>query len=151
MAGSFAVNSVPYDNAALELTLDDLVIVGRRGLSFEHGFEVEKLFGATREAIARTPGVHNVEDVEVTMYQSDYFSLIAKFGNGYMSEDKKFSGMLTYSYTNEQIHTVEFIGMRIITDAHDIQQGPEGIEVTVTCSVMRLKIDGFDPVNTASV
>lgn len=150
MAGSFAVNSVPYDNAALELTLDDLVIVGRRGISFEHGFEVEKLFGATREAIARTPGVHNVEDVEITMYQSDYFSLVAKMGNGYMSEEKTFSGMLTYNYPGEKIHTVEFVGMRIITDAHDIQQGPEGVEVSVTCSVMRLKIDGFDPVNVSA-
>jgi hypothetical protein len=150
MSGSFTVNSVPYDNASVEFSADDLIIVGRRGISFEHGFEVEKLFGATREAIARTPGVHNVEDTEITMYLSDYFSLIAKLGNGYMSEEKKFSAMLTFNFTNELIHTVEFVGMRIIKDAHDYQQGPEGLECSLTTSVMRLKIDGFDPVNVSA-
>lgn len=150
MAGSFAVNSVPYDNASLELTVDDLVIVGRRGLSFEHGFEVEKLFGATREAISRTPGVHNVEDTEITTYLSDYFSIVNKMGNGWMSEDKRFSMMLTFNFTNELIHTVEFIGCRCIKDAHDYQQGPEGLECNLTISIMRLKIDGFDPVNVAA-
>lgn len=150
MAGSFAVNSVPYDHASLELSLDDLVMVGRRGISFEHGFDVVKQFGASREALSRTPGVYNVEDVEITLLQSDYFSLITKLGSGYMSEDAKFAALLTFNFTNEQIHTVDFIGMRIIKDAHDHQQGPDGLEVTVTCSVMRLKIDGIDPVNKSA-
>lgn len=145
MSGSFAVNNIPYDHASLELTIADLVVVGRRGISFEHGFDVTKLFGASREALSRTPGVYNVEDQEITVLQSDYFSIIAKLGNGYMTEEATFAGLLTFEFPGEPLHKVEFINQRIIGDAHDHQQGPDGLEVSLTCSTMRLKIDGIDP------
>ena len=150
MAGSFAVNNIPYDHASLELTIDDLVVVGRRGISFEYGFDVMKLFGATREALSRTDGIFNVEDQEITMLESDYHSIVAKFGNGFMTEQAKFAGLLTYAVPGNPIHRVDFVDMRIITAAHDYQQGPDGLEVSVTTSAMKLKIVGYDPANRAA-
>jgi hypothetical protein len=144
MATKKKVNNVPYDFAAVTVDLDDQIIRGLRSISWEHGMEVEKNFGSDREAINRTEGVYNAEDTEVTMLESDYFRLVNHLGNGYMR--KVFQSSLAYGFDGEPVHTAELFDCRIIGDAHDYSQGPEGLEVSLTLSIMKIKVDGIDPV-----
>lgn len=139
------VNQVPYDFASIEFDIDGLLTVGLRSLSYEHGMEVEKNFGASREAINRTDGVYSAEDAEVTLLMSDYRALIAQLGNGYMK--RVFPAAAVYGHDGGETYTDELIDCRIIMDAHDHSQGPEGLEVSITLSVMKVKPNGVDPVN----
>jgi hypothetical protein len=144
---SAVVNRVPYDWASIEIDCDDLILQGARSISYEHGMEVEKNFGASREALNRTEGVYSAEDGELTLLESDYRLLIQKFGPGYMR--KVFQISVSYSHANEPTITDELIDCRIIGDAHDKQQGPDGLEVSLTISIMKIKASGIDPVNAA--
>jgi len=139
------VKNVPYDFANLEIDINNTIVSGLRGISWEHGFEVEKLFAAAREAIGRTEGVYNVEDVELTLYESSYHELITALGAGYMTEAARFPMSLSYAHPDAPTVDVQFQDCRIIKDAHDHQQGAEGLECSVTLSVMKVVVKGIDP------
>lgn len=142
------INNVPYDFHSGELDLGDLLLSGLRGISFEHGMDGEKIFGTAREAYDETDGAYNVEDGELTMLETTYLALVAKLGNGYMV--KRFDGSFTLKHqSSSEIVFYELQRMRIKGDAHDYSQGPEGLEVSVTVSIMKVKVNGFDPVKAS--
>jgi hypothetical protein len=145
------VNNVPYDFASLTFNINGLRITsGLRSISWEHGMEVEKLMGADREAFDRTGGTYNAEDSEVTLYKSTYLAVIGALGPGYMLPDAEFGASLSYGKDGQEVHTVQFERARIIKDAGDHSQGTEGLEVSITLSVMKIKPDGIDPVKRAA-
>lgn len=144
---SAIVNRVPYAWASIEIDLDDLIIGGARSISYEHGMEVEKIRGAGREALGRTEGDYNAEDSELVVLESDYLLIVQKLGPGYML--KVFQISVARAHPGEPVVTDELVDCRIIGDAHDYQQGPEGLEVSLTISIMKVKPNGVDPVRAA--
>ncbi len=148
---SARVNNVPYDFASLSWNIRGLIISqGLRSISYEHGMELEKLMGADREAFDRTGGTYNAEDVEVTVYESTYLAIIEALGQGYMLPDAEFAMSLSYGKDGQEVHTTGFERCRIIKDAHDHSQGTEGLECSITISVMKVRPNGKDPVKRAA-
>lgn len=138
-----AQDHIPFDFQSLELDLDGTIVEGLKGISFEHGFEREKIYGSTREALDETIGVYSVEDPELTMLESTHTMIITKLGSGYMT--KQFDLSVTYNFPDRPTKTVELQKCRIKSEAHDYQQGPEGLEVSVTLSAMKVLINKLDP------
>lgn len=138
-----AQDHIPFDFQSIELDLDGLIVEGLRGVSFEHGFERSKIFGATREALDETIGVYDVQDFELTMLESAHTTIIAKLGKGYMT--KRFDLSVTYNFPDKPTKTVELQNCRIKSESHDYQQGPDGLEVSITCSAMKALINKLDP------
>lgn len=142
------INNVPYDFHSGELDCGDLLLSGCRGISFEHGMDGEKVFGSAREAYDETDGAYNVEDGELTLLETTYLALVGHLGNGYMV--KRFDGSFTLSHqSSSELVFYELGRMRIKSEAHDYSQGPEGLEVSVTVSIMKVKVNGLDPVKAS--
>lgn len=148
MAG-LTVNDVPYDWGCTEIGMGSaLTLEGAKGISYGSGFEVAKLRGTSRKPKTRTTGQYDADDGELTLLESTYRAMIAYLGKGYMR--KEFPMTVSYSFEGEAIIVDQLKGCRIIKDAHDKQEGPDGLEVKVTLSIMEVWPSGIDPAATPS-
>ena len=143
------INEVAYDFENVRIDANNTEIKGISAISYEHGFETEKQFGSGREAFDATEGVYEADDAEITMAEYAYRNLVDSLGAGYMSKAARFDISVAYAHAGEPVITDILERCRIIRDAHDLSQGPDGLEVTITVQVMKVKPNGVDPVAAA--
>lgn len=141
------INGVPYDFGSLEVGVKGGVILsGLQSISYGHSIDSAKTTGSGREDIDETQGHHTVDDAEVTVLESDYRTWIKSLGNGYMF--KRFPLSVSYAYDGQPLIVDELKQCRFKKVAANAQKGPEGLTRALTLSVMRIKEDGLDPVNS---
>lgn len=137
-----AINSVAYDFENIRIDLGGTETIGLRSISYEDGFENEKMMGARRWAEDSTEGVYNAEDAEAELLFYEYRNLISRLGNGFGNKSKRFDISVTYAHDGEPTVTDILQGCRIRTPAADHSQGGDNLVVSVTFEVMRVKWDG---------
>lgn len=142
-----AINRVAYDyeNIRCDLGAAGEVTAGISALSYELTVETEKEYGAGREAYDATEGVHNVEDVTLTLKEWAFRNLVEKLGAGWMTKASRFDISVTYAHDGEPTVTDVLQRCRITGVSKDHSHGAEGLEVELTLQCMKAVLGGFDP------
>lgn len=143
---SVVVNGIPYDWGGIEFDVNGKIITGITSISYSHEMMTEILMGAGRNPYGRTDGVYKPGETEFECYESSFRDIIQTLGAGYMM--KEFSASVSYSHTGDNTSTDELLRCRIVKGAHSHKQGPNGLIVKASMSVLRYKIHGLDPVNS---
>jgi hypothetical protein len=140
------INAVSYDFENIRIDLGPAgEVTGITNISYELTVDTEKEYGASREAFDATEGVHNVEDVTITMKEFALRNLIEKIGGGFMTKAARFDISVTYAHEGEPTVTDVLQRCRIIGISADHSQGPEGLEKELTLQCMKIIYGGFDP------
>jgi hypothetical protein len=132
------INQVSYDFENIRIDVAGRELTGITSISYEQNVETEKEYGAGREAYDSTEGVINVEDGEMTLKEFEYRNLIEALGPGYLTKAARFDVSVTYGHDGEPTYSDTLQRCRIISDAHDAQQGADGLEVTVGLQIMKI-------------
>lgn len=141
-----AINLKSYDHENVRISINGRELVTNASVSYSHGLEVEKQFGAARKAYGRTEGVYTAEDAELTLGWAEGRNLIQFIGTDvgpdglpfYLTEESAFDMTVSYAKTGEPLVVDTLRGCRIITYEDEASQGSEGLESSITLSVMEL-------------
>jgi hypothetical protein len=132
------INKVAYDFENIRIAVGGTEITGVSSIDYSSTVESEKEFGSDREAYDATEGFINVEDVEMELKEYEYRNLIERLGPGYMRKKARFDISVSYAHEGEPVYTDALQRCRIIGDAHNPQQGAEGLMVSLTLQVMKI-------------
>ena len=112
--------------------------------------EAGQVRGAHAEVLGETQG-ELTNEASLTLYKEEWGVLLNKLGDGYM--DKRFNVTVLWA-TNEnvtQIQKDEILGARITGVEHSGSQGSDAPTVSLTLSVMEIRLNGKKALNNPLV
>lgn len=135
------INDVEYSWADLRLKVNGKEIIAFKGIKYGDKVTREKVYGARRNAIARTRGKVEVDDCSVTMYESAVRALLAELGDGWADIPVE----IVVQYGNPGVATHTDVLESCLFEGLDGggEEGNSAFEREVPFSCMRIKRDGI--------
>lgn len=134
------INGNEFSWSSVMLRIAGQKITGFKAVKYSDEIEGrDPVYGASVIPKGRTRGRYKVGDCSMTLYLSDFKTLIARLGNGYGQVE----GELVVQFREgSDFHEHVLERVRIGGADHSSEEGTDASEVEVSLSVMRIRRDG---------
>lgn len=135
------VNGAEVSFCSLEFVAQGLYLPRIKSLNWRLTHEVGKIRGTASKIIGRTRGTEEAE-ADVEIYMRDFKKLLTILGDDYAAKSVFAKAVYYEKASPADMNLVELIGARFISPDHSGSEGPDGLTVKLTLSLMNLKING---------
>lgn len=145
MADYPLINGVAHDWSSVEIDLgeDAGIFTGVTELTYSDNLEPGQAMGTSAQKLARTRGEYSAEG-SLSMLLQDSVEFIAALGQGY--KEKVFNVTVMYSEPSSgDVITDKLIGCRIGSTEGGGSQGPDALTKTFSLDILRISVNGYDP------
>ncbi len=136
------VNGNVYDWSSVEIKLGGDLYIGVKEIKYSHTLKGVKIKGTHPVAIGRTRGEYDAEgSISLWLAEADAFR--QALGNGYL--EVPFDIVVSYTENGKTL-TDTIVGAKIAKDEGGGSQSPDGLSVSWDLDVMKILINGLEPV-----
>lgn len=135
------INGIEYSWADVRMKVRGREITGFKAVKYGDKVTREKVYGASRHALARTRGKVEVDDCSMTLYESALRDLIAELGDGW-SDVRIGDIVVQYGKEGQTIQTDVLEDVLLEGFSGGADEGTTALERELAFSCMRIKRNG---------
>jgi len=134
------INGNEFSWSSIILRVGAVKITGFKAIKYSDEIEGrDPHYGASRNPRGRTAGRYKVGDCSLTMYLSDFKTLIARLGNGWGDREVE---IVVQFREGSDFHEHVLERVRLGGADHSNEEGTDASEVEISLSVHRIRRDG---------
>jgi hypothetical protein len=149
MADNPIINGHKYSWASVEASFDGLLQRGFTEINYSTKLDIGKARGTGVRVYGDTRGEADHEG-SITMHKKEASAWFRAMGDGFMR--RRFPITVSYDETGEGgVVTDKLEGCRIVNVEDNPRQGTDATTVKIDLHIMRVKLNGVDPIGDRSV
>lgn len=139
------INNNLYSHTSLRIQIAGVnyQVTGCKSLNYDSDLEPGEGWGTDVDMMGRTTGQRKCSGA-MELLSAEMDGLRQRLGKGYMR--KPFNILLAYAEEGQPLRKVALLGVRIKKEGESSQAGNEAVTTKLDLHIMRVTINGIDPV-----